>query len=159
MKGKIYCISNNINSKLYAINSEDRSLYQMFEGDYNIGFMSTPLNYSIEYRVNPDPYSDKVFTNLEFIADYGSEGQQVFDTIKVWNEYQDTGEVPLEFKRNYPSNLKQKFRIWRADIPRDANSKWKRDRIRNPWIHLKLTKNPTDTNKMEFHSMNVQYML
>lgn len=149
----------SINSKLYAINNEDRSLYQMFEGDYNKGFMDTPLNYSIEYRVNPDPYSDKVFTNLEFIADYGSEGQQVFDTIKVWNEYQDTGEVPLEFKRNYPSNLKQKFRIWRADIPRDANSKWKRDRIRNPWIHLKLTKNPTDTNKMEFHSMNVQYML
>jgi hypothetical protein len=64
----------NINSKLYAINNEDRSLYQMFEGDYNKGFIGTPLNYSIEYRVNPDPYSDKVFTNLEFIADYGSGG-------------------------------------------------------------------------------------
>jgi hypothetical protein len=74
----------------------------------------------------------------------------------VWNEYQDTGTVPLAFIRNRPSNLKQKFRIWRADIPRDAMSKWGRDRIRNPWINMTLSKNTKGADfKMELHNMDV----
>ena len=77
-----------------------------------------------------------------------------FNTIRVWNEYQDTQDVDLTFQRNIPSNLKQKFRIWRANIPRDKSNG--RDRIRNPWTYIKLSGNQY---KMELNDLIVQYFV
>ena len=40
------------------------------------------------------------------------------------------------------SELKKKYRIWRANIPRnnlDDNIRVQRDRIRNPWAYIKLS--------------------
>jgi hypothetical protein len=135
----------------------------MFEGDYNRTFGNTPVGYSVQYRINPNPYSDKVFTNVEFIADYTKsdgkvlEGKTPFDKIQVWNEYQDTGEVDLVYLRHSPSRLTQKFRTWRANIPRDGGYILGANRIRNPWIYMKLKKDKDDNNtdKMQLHSMNV----
>ena len=129
------------------------------------------MEYSVWYRINPGPYSDKVFTNGTLMADIGVTGtnfsyphypnstktsDKPFNTLRVWTEYQDTSEVPLENILDRPSLLKQKFRFWRFTIPRDANSTFKRDRIRNPWIHLQLKGN--STKKMEFHNLTIQYM-
>lgn len=160
--------------ELYSIaHLQSPTIYKMYNGDYNTTYDSKPINYSIEYRVNPEPFADKVFSNVEFIADLGVSttkpnkdtskiSTKPFDTIHVWNEYQDTLEQPLAFNRNYVSNLQQKFRIWRADIPRDYNSPFHRDRIRNPWIHLKLEKDnitTKNTDKMQLHNVNVSYMI
>ena len=151
-----------VNSSLFSI--ANNNIYQMFEGQYNTTFDGTPIGYSVTYRVNPEPYADKVFTNVEFIADI-TDGDDLlsttpFDTIRVQNEYQDTQTQWLSFARSNPSNLKQKFRIWRVNIPRDGN-KLGGNRIRNPWINMKLAKNPDIGNihKLELHSMNVQYMM
>ena len=155
----------NCSGSLLALSYNTPEIYEMFEGQYNTTFNNVPIDYSVQYRVNPSPYTDKVFTNVEFIADCSNVdntlkvGYTPFDTIQAWNEYQDTLVKPLVFERNRPSNLKQKFRIWRADIPRDANSNWGRDRIRNPWINMTLSKKTDGANyKLELHSMNVQYM-
>lgn len=151
-----------VNSSLFSI--ANNNIYQMFEGRYNTTFDNTPIGYSITYRVNPQPYVDKVFTNVEFIADI-TDGDDLlsttpFDTIRVQNEYQDTQTQWLSFARSNPSNLKQKFRIWRVNIPRDGN-KLGGNRIRNPWIKMQLAKYPNTGNKykLELHSMNVQYMM
>lgn len=164
----------NNSGELYSIaHLQSPIIYKMYDGDYNTTYDSKPINYSIEYRINPAPFSDKVFSNVEFIADLGISTStpnkdtskvsiKPFDTIHVWNEYQDTLEQPLVFNRNYVSNLQQKFRIWRADIPRDYNSPFHRDRIRNPWIHLKLEKDnitTKNTDKMQLHNLNVGYMI
>ena len=155
----------NCNGSLLALSYNTPEIYEMFEGQYNTTFNDVPIDYSVQYRVNPSPYTDKVFTNVEFIADCSNVdntlkvGYTPFDNIQVWNEYQDTLVKPLVFEKHRPSNLKQKFRIWRADIPRDANSNWGRDRIRNPWINMTLSKKTDGDNyKLELHSMNVQYM-
>lgn len=156
----------NINSSILALayDAGNPNIYEMFEGNYNRNFDNSVMGYSVHYRVNPYPYNDKVFTNVEFIADLidstSNSFNTPFDTIRVWNEFQDTGVQSLSFLRNTPSNLKQKYRVWRADIPRDAMSKYKRDRIRNPWINLELSKSsPSSTEKLELHNMKVQYMI
>ena len=108
--------------------------YTMFEGTYNQIFDSY-VPYSIDYRVNPNQFTDKVFTNVEFLADLGvskdnstTTNVQPFDNIRVWNEYQDTGVVPLQYERSSVTrskvinNLQQKFRTWRALVPRDKNN-------------------------------------
>ena len=159
------------NGKLWSLGHLNNSrLYEMYGGYYNSTYDYIPIGYNIHYRVNPELDKDKVFTNVEFTADLEVNSLNSnksmscpFDTIRAWNEYQDTGYKPLTFIRNSPSNLKQKFRKWKADIPRDANSKWGRDRIRNPWIHLELSKNidPHTSDydsKLELHNIEVQYM-
>ena len=154
-KGSTYAIA--------AYPSEDKNnrLYEMYNGgDYGHGFNDKDLPYSIQYRVNPGPYSDKVFTNVEFRADLGvsqenksTSNVQPFDTIKAWTEYQDTGVQPLVYDRLH--NLREKFRTWRALIPRNEHT---RDRIRNPWMHLKLDKPNVNGQKLEFHNISITYM-
>jgi len=130
-------------------------------------------SYSIDYRVNPEPLVDKTFTNIEYIADMldGStvespvisqtilKGKYAFNKIYCSNEYQTaTGDLTQE--QYGDSSLQTKFRIRRADIPRPSGN-YGLDRMRNPWIHLKLYKQQSgdnqDTELMEFHSLAVKY--
>lgn len=129
----------------------------MFAGNYT-------NNYYIQYKINPEPLTDKTFTNIEFIADKLDDGSidsiaskknllYPFTEFEVWNEYQ-YGITNLTKGRTYP-NFERKFRIWRADIPRDKSNG--RDRIRNPWIYLKLNNKDNNNAKMAFHSFLVKY--
>ena len=132
---------------------------QMFGGNY------TP-NYWITYKVNPEVYSDKIFSNVEFTADCTDGSKSInepkvlttdipFTKLRVWNEYQH-GDTDIRNKSLYP-DFKQKFRIWRVDIPRDASNN--RDRIRNPWAFIRLSKSGlklTET-KTTFHNLLVKY--
>lgn len=140
------------------------SLWEQETGEYNNIFGEIQDFYTL-YRVTPDAFTDKIFSNIEYRADVFEDDSLIaddtFDRIHVWTEYQDTGEIPLEFtaKDNYPDK-RQKFRIWRADIPRAGkteSNKYGFDRIRNPWIYLKLIKDGEANKRMEFHNMNVYY--
>lgn len=80
------------------------------------------------------------------------------------------------------ASLKRKFRIWRCDIPRDnvgnsygslstfdytfdytfrsgSNSRVAHplDRMRNPWLYLKLTKTENTSRRVELHDMIMTY--
>ena len=134
---------------------------KMFNGDYT-------NNYSIEYKINPEPLVDKTFGNIEFIADCIGEQDVIdsdsmqynheikpFDLLQVWNEYQ-RGTTNLHTARFKYPNSEKKFRIWRVDIPRDDSNH--RDRIRNPWVYLKLSKSEDlEHTKMVFHNLLVKY--
>ena len=133
----------------------------MFNGKYT-------NNYYIQYKINPEPLTDKTFTNIEYIADCLDE-QDVIDSdsvqlsindkpfklLEVWNEYQKGSTDLTTYRFRYP-NSEKKFRINRVDIPRAGYNN--RDRIRNPWIYLKLSKTGGfNNNKMVFHSFLVKY--
>ena len=155
------------NGKLWL---QGEGLYSHIFGEYQ--------NFYTLYRVTPDPYSDKTFTNLTYRADMFDMNQDndympdeglltdsTFDTLEVWNEYQGN-EVNLEFNTRdfYPDN-RRKFRIWRTDIPRDrkgTNNPFGLNRMRNPWIYLKLEKDNSTleeghNERMEFHDLAVSY--
>lgn len=153
------------NNKTFAFKNGTRStwnnpsIYEMYVGKYN-QFFDTYLPYEIEYRVNTSPL-DTVYTNIEFLADLGTSKDNStknedipFKTVQVYNEYQDTGTVTLTYDRYKSSNLKQKFRTWRAVIPRSKTGSG-RDRIRNPWIHLILKNDPQKDVRLDLHSMIV----
>ena len=166
--------------------------WYMNEGVYNKFFDLYKPSYVI-WRVTPDAYTDKIWSNLEYRADFMTmldssgnnlykEGESptgagnladynpdvTFDTVRVWNEYQDTGNINMVWAGpgsqedlNSP-DIRKKFRIWRADIPRDSYDPNGIDRIRNPWIWLKVQKTFSATDgldKMRFqlHDMVVKY--
>jgi hypothetical protein len=84
---------NNNTWSLGNINNNS-SLYKMYSGNYNTNYNGRPIGYSVHYRINPELDTDKVFTNIDFVADMGTNNnnssktiEKPFDTIRVWNEY------------------------------------------------------------------------
>lgn len=151
----------NLEDRGIALNVEGTgTLYRPWlhnEGDYNM-FFGVYQPFYTTVIANPDMQADKVFNNLEFRADSwdknGNLLNTTFDTLTTWNEYQE-GVTDLTNTPNMPSTLKKKFRIWRANIPRaKANG---RDRMRNPWLYIKLSMEGENVNKTVLHDMIVHY--
>ena len=153
----------------YFINLEDRgialntakgdSIYKVWlhnEGEYNMYFNKYQPFYTTVIA-NPDMAVDKIFNNLEFRADSWKGTtllNTTFDTLTTWNEYQ-SGTSTLNNILGRPSELKKKFRVWRANIPRAKSNG--RDRMRNPWLYVKLSMEGENTNKTILHDMIVHY--
>ena len=153
----------NVGNSFYAIagiggGPYSPRLWKQFEGVYN-QFFGVTQPYSLTFICNQDEPYDKIFNNIEFRADTW-DGEtltnETFDTLEVWNEYQ-RGKSSLTMSRNKPSTLQKKFRVWRANIPRD--SKNYRDRIRNTWAFIKLSKNYPVTYRTELHDVMVHYFI
>ena len=153
-------------------------LYKMFAGEYNnffgeqYGYDITFVSNGLSEKQNASSLS-KVFANIDLRGDLWENGftydsqylryTPPFKTMRVFNEYQDTYEVPLTTKVS-PSNAKEKFRIWRFDIPRnkkqaDTKRSGIMDRIRNPWCKIKLSNASPERDKMQLHDINVSYFI
>ena len=140
---------------------KDSKIWKHNAGEYN-KFFDVEKPYYTTVIVNPNPLTDKIFSTIEFRADSYSGDTLVnrtFNTLEVWNEYQ-RGKETLTNIKDVPSNLKRKFRIWRANVPRSSENG--RDRMRNPWLYIKLAKEHIDkdninTDKTILHDMTVSY--
>ena len=144
-------------------------------GDY-CRFFDVNKSYSITLVGNPEPQTDKIFTNMEFRACIDGESLSAlpFDSLETWDEYQH-GIANLSIKSglgktqhhlqdvNSTASLNRKFRMWRCDIPRDnypltggvdidtekGIARYTRkplDRMRNSWIYIKLKKDAAVDN-------------
>ena len=145
----------NKGSKLLSADPTNRSLYSHLEGNYNQFYGDYYPSYVI-LQVNPESDLDCVFNNIEFKSESYINGvdqpNSTINFLQAYNEYQDTGKTPLVLGRN--KNLRRKFRKWSAIIARNQGS---RDRIRNPWIFLKLELNKTDNTQFILHDILINY--
>ena len=162
----------NVANKFYAF--KNGQLYEQEAGDYGV-FFGVCKPYHITFIDNQDYVHDKIYTNLEFRAvvdpDMSNNAFNLpFDKLTANTDYQ-SGTVDFKpqqgsIYKSYPS-LVRKFRIWRADIPRavwtTAGGIRKQDRMRNPWIYLKLEKtafnNLSKQNKIEMHDLIIDYYI
>lgn len=148
----------NKGQRMITTHPDKSSGWQHFTGLRNT-FYGLKHDSSITFLVAPGTRKDIVFNNAEYKMEMtNSEGldlpNSTFTSIRLWNEYQDTGEVNLVLR----SNLKRKFRNWGVTFPRTMNGSNKsRDRIRNPWSYLKFTLNNQDGKKMIAHDIKVSY--
>lgn len=165
------------------ISAHGHALWFQNEGLY-CDFFGTLKPFWTQYRVTPNPYGDKIWTNVEYRADfykviddgadiYSNEQDfvtedayipdETFDSMRFWNEYQTTPEVVTTTadEGQIEKHPVKKFRIWRLAIPRavqDEKNKYGLDRIRNPWLNLQFKKNTTDgENLMQLHDIIVKY--
>ena len=127
-----------------------RKLWLQHEGLYCI-FFGFQYNYWTTYRVTPTPYTDKIWTTIDYRTDFykvlNSDGDMVvnendlisgdpyddsdgiyqedmtYDSFNIWNEYQQTDENDIikSITSRYP-DIRKKFRIWRVNIPRAMRS-------------------------------------
>ncbi len=164
---------------------KNNTLWEQFAGNY-LSFFGSNKGYSIEIISAEKPTEDKIFSTVEFRADvldndnhlaarsdvgtdigqfdFASYNKLPFDSIRAWNEYQDTGhydnansvwvDVALQSMIRRGTNMSQKFRIWRADIPRVYGKPL--ERIRNPWARIKLS-DAGGNKKTVIHDIGVTY--
>lgn len=139
--------------RLISLTEDNKNLYEHYKGEYNKFYGVYQPSY-ITLQVNPESDLDCVFDNIHFNSElYLNDIDQPDKTlthIQAYNEYQDTGKIPLIVGRS--SNLRRKFREWRAEIPRNG-----RNRIRNPWIYLKLELDNTSNYKLILHDIIISY--
>ena len=133
----------NVEDKFLSF--RDGHLWKQNEGLY-CNFFGEQYDYWTQYRVTPDPYLDKIWTNIDYRADFyevldengetdipeealicGEPNEELtdqykewetFTTYKVWDEYQTTGDVPFTHEHFDRDDVRKKFRIWRLAIPR-----------------------------------------
>jgi len=138
---------------LFSTDYTTDGIYKHFEGEYN-EFYGVKYPSSITMNINPDPNQECIFDTLGFKSEVYLDNVDQFDKtlthIQAYNEFQDTGLVPLIAGRN--NNLSRKFRNWNITIPRNG-----RQRIRSPWIKLKLQFNNPDNYKLILHDSTVSY--
>jgi hypothetical protein len=132
-----------------------RSIYRQYAGNYNNFYGINYPSYII-LNVNPEANLDTVFDNIMYKSEvYLNDIDQPDKTltkVRLYNEYQDSGLIPLTVGRN--SNLRRKFRYWNAVLPRNQSS---RERIRNPWVKLVLQFDNISNYKLILHDINISY--
>ena len=176
------------NVKDKFISFKDYSVWKQNEGLYG-DFFGEQYDFWVQYRVTPDPFGDKIWTNVDYRADfyevldgdgnsfvpegylingdtYGAlddtyKENETFTDYKVWDEYQTTGAIHLNYDSSVVDPARKKFRIWRLTIPRaikEGTNKHGLDRIRNPWINILFRKEIQDgKNLMQLHDIVVKY--
>ena len=150
---KTIMLKEDADSNKYKAWLHNEGRYNEFFGEHKEFYTTVICNESID--------RDKIFNTVEYRADvfngesafYEYLPDKSFDLLTAETEYQKGYQI-LKYEKNKPSSLKKKFRIWRADIPRSQGT---RDRIRNPWAHITLRKNPNDYNKLVLHDIVVYY--
>lgn len=147
---------------------------------YYCRFFDDTYPFYTTYKVAPEPRTDKIWSNIEYRADVyevlddsantlpGIDDASISAQNGIYKENETFSllEIDNEFQHGSVStttlNPRKRFRIWRYVIPRaDINSynKFGLDRIRNPWIQVKMEKTPADESKdlMQIHDVTVQY--
>jgi len=144
-KGDKFIGLDRSNYKLYQHNLGE---YNNYYGEYSPSYVTLLLNPQSDMSC----VFDSIFFNSELYLDNIDQPTKTLTHIQAYNEYQDSGRIPLLVGRN--TNIKRKFREWKAEIPRDG-----RNRIRNPWIFLKLELDNKSNYKMILHDIIISYTI
>ncbi len=129
---------------------------------HNVGnygeFYDKVYDSKIALIANAKNLATKEWNNIEWYSECYNNNNDIpnetYDTIRIYNDHQDTGEVSL-----HPSNLRRRFRYWRHAFKRDINSPNEKARIRNPWVFIELTKKNENNHRFISHPINVYYLL
>jgi hypothetical protein len=147
----------NRSDAFITTNPLNNKLYLQYNGDYN-KFYDVVYPSNVTLLVNPEADLDTVLNNIMYKSEiYLNDIDQPDKTlteVQLYNEYQNSGLVFLEVGRN--KNLRRKFRDWEATLPRNGGT---RQRIRNPWIFLKLQLTNNNNYKMILHDVVVSYSI
>jgi hypothetical protein len=152
---KTYTPSRYINNgeRLIIPSSTNNVLWEQFSGATN-NFFGTNQDSYITFQLNPEPMTPTTFDTVEFNSEatiLNVDAPLVtYNYIHAWNDYQDTGEIALTVSRN--DNIRRKFRLWKANIPREG-----RNRIKNPWTYLKLGLDNTTNHDIILHDLVLNY--
>ena len=118
----------------------DGKIYTHQTGDYNTFFNNSGEDYHVTVVCNQDGNLSKIFNTVEFRSDSWESDSTIIpnktvDYLGIETDYQQYTKEDLEFDMYRPSNLKKKFNVWRANIPREQGTM---NRFRDVWAKVTL---------------------
>lgn len=146
------------------------SLWKQHKGGYNLLFGERVITNYMDIVVNENLLYDKVFNFIEFYyecykedisrplrpytilaTDVSGFSENQIASLEAYNEYQ------YGILHTNLLNLRQKYRTWRMELPRDSVRKL--ERMRGPWVHVKLNLKNNLNLRQVLHSISVNYTL
>lgn len=163
-KGNMFVTDDDYGARHYVSNGDytlssldDNIIHRMNHGTRN-NYYGIVRPSKIVLVVNPEADLSVVVNNIAFKSEVYLDGvdqpNRTITHIRAYNEYQDTGLVPLVNSRR--GNLQRLFREWNAQVPRVAGT---RERIRNPWTFLEIVYDNQDGSQIILHDMIVSYSI
>jgi len=143
----------NKGSVMMTTNPNNKQIWEHFKGVPN-NFYGT--NYKSAITLHVAPQGDEIILNgatykLELTNQNGVEvPNKGLTGVRVYNEYQDSGEVELILR----TNVWKKFRNWKLNFPRQSGS---RDRVRSAWGFAEFSFDNADGNKLILHDITIFY--
>jgi len=139
--------------------------YEHDVGDYST-YYDTTYRSSVKFLINESFAQPKIFNNSEFNLEvFDTNDEDVWDDnidrIRLSNNYQDSGEVPLVIN----NNTKRRFRKWRLTLPRhnDKNSltydpsEESNRRMRGPWCYMELIYDNDNNYRLVLHDVETYF--
>jgi hypothetical protein len=142
----------NKGSVLISTNPTHTSLWEHFKGNAN-QFYGTAFRSSITLHIAPE--GNEIILNgasfkLELTKDGVELPNQGLTKVRVYNDYQDSGEVTLQMRKN----MWKKFRNWKINFPRQSST---RERVRSAWGFAEFIFENEDGKKLILHDITIFY--
>lgn len=156
--GYIPSLYLNYGRRLISVDPYNKdAVYEHNVGEYCSYYGREPEESEIILLSAPNASITKVFNNLEFQSEIIGAGVDIYNetisSYRVYNEYQDTGLIPLTVN----NNVKRKMREWRITIDRDSSDN--KSRIRNPYTFIKIGYNNNNDKRLILHDVIVSFTM
>ena len=144
---------------LYTVSKDDSNrFYKHGVGDYGLFYEDTvPDKSTITLIINPQGNNvsiyDVVELTLEVLAENNDNTENLcVDSIRLYNEYQDTGTIALV----PDDNIIQRFRTWRINTLID-NTEVDEPRLRSASIFMDITYDNVSNYKVILHDIVTKF--
>jgi hypothetical protein len=147
--------------RLLSVNSftNDGEVFEHDVDDYG-KFYNDYYNSKITLILAPGADIIKVFDNIEYNAEISIDDidapNEALKQMRFYNDYQDTGIIPLTLG----TNVIRRMRKYRSTIPRDATdpAASPKPRMRDSYIFLELEfENNADNRRLVLHDIEVSF--
>lgn len=119
----------NYGENSYSVDPNNLSaLHIHTKGSHNV-YYGKHKSSKLKFLLNPEPLNDCIFTNVSFKSEAYKDGvltNSNWNTVKLHNEYQDSGTVELVER----VNTRKLNRMTNITLPREKGT---RNKIRNNW--------------------------
>lgn len=157
-----YPITVDTNCKIYRLREGSYSYFYDKYKPFGLSIVAYPFS---EGQFIRDCIYDNVWYKGDGFNSYGwYQPDEHFDTLTTSNEYQQgtNNLVYTNANGHLNTNLRKKFRLWYARIPRNARNDGRAvynnihtDRMRNPWLNISLYKNSPSGNQIRLQELMV----
>lgn len=151
----------------YHYITHNNSFYSLGYGVSNLGYKHNIGNHgqlydqyvtsSVQILVNPRGIIMNIYDVVEMLTEKynnaGTELQSTFDSIRIFNDYQDTGTITL----TPDENIKRRLRTWRFNTIRDNETDDPKMRSSYVIIELKFLNNAN--TQLIMHNLITNYKL
>jgi hypothetical protein len=142
----------NKGSVLISTNPDSTSVWEHFKGNSN-SFYGTTHASSITLHVAPAG-NEIIMNGASYKLEMTKNGIELplegLTGVRVYNDYQDSGMVPLTIR----NNVFKKFRNWKVNFPRQAST---RERVRSAWGFAEFEFTNPDGKKLILHDITIFY--